>query len=124
MARRADEPPAVTIAIVTRDRKEELRAAVRSALEQEGSIEVLVIDDGSRDGTSEMLREEFPGVRVARYDDDAGVASRRNDAAAVSRGKVIVSIDDDAVFSSPRIVADTLADLDHPRIAAVAIPYI
>jgi GT2 family glycosyltransferase len=120
----ASEPVDVTIAIVTRDRREELRDAVRSALEQEGSVEVLVLDDGSRDGTSEMLREEFPDVRVVRYDDDAGVAVRRNDAAALAEGGVIVSIDDDAVFTSPRIVAGTLADLDHPRIAAVAIPYV
>jgi GT2 family glycosyltransferase len=114
----------VTIAIVTRDRRDELRRALRSALEQEGAIEVLVLDDGSRDGTSEMVRDEFPGVRVARYDDNAGVAVRRNDAASLARGRVIVSIDDDAVFTSPRIVADTLADFDHPRIAAVAVPYI
>jgi GT2 family glycosyltransferase len=114
----------VTVAIVTRNRKEELRDAVRSALEQQGSVEVLVLDDGSSDGTSEMLREEFPGVRVARYDDDAGVAARRNDAAALATGDVIVSIDDDAVFTSPRTVLDTLAEFDHPRIAAVAIPYV
>jgi GT2 family glycosyltransferase len=114
----------VTIAIITRDRKEELRKAVSSALEQEGSVEVLVIDDGSQDGTGQMLREEFPEVRVARYDDDANVAVRRNDAAALARGEVIVSIDDDAVFSSSRTVADAFADLDHPRLAAVAMPYI
>jgi GT2 family glycosyltransferase len=114
----------VTVAIVTRNRKDELRGAVRSALEQEGSVEVLVLDDGSCDGTSEMLRDEFPEVRVVRYDDDAGVAARRNDAAALATGDVIVSIDDDAVFTSPRTVAHTLAEFDHPRIAAVAIPYV
>jgi GT2 family glycosyltransferase len=117
-------PVDVTIAIVTKDRRDELRDAVRSALEQEGSVEVLVLDDGSSDGTADMLAEEFPSVQVARFDDGAGVAVRRNDAARTARGDVIVSIDDDAVFTSPRIVADTLADLDHPRIAAVAIPYV
>ena len=123
-ARRPSDRVDVTIAIVTRDRSEELREAVRSALAQQGAVEVLVVDDASRDGTSEMLRKEFPDVRVVRYDDDAGVAVRRNNAAALANGDVIVSIDDDAVFTSPRIVADTLADLDHPRIAAVAIPYV
>lgn len=113
-----------TIAIITRNRKDELRRAVRSALDQTGSVEVLVIDDGSSDGTSQMLRREFPEVRVVRFEDDADVAARRNDAAALASGDVIVSIDDDAVFSSPRIVADTLRDLDHPRIAAVAIPFV
>jgi glycosyltransferase involved in cell wall biosynthesis len=114
----------VTIAIVTKDRREELRDAVRSALEQEGAVEVLVLDDGSSDGTSDMVREEFPAVRLVRFEDNAGVAVRRNDAANLAAGRVIVSIDDDAVFTSPRTVADTLADFDHPRIAAVAIPYI
>jgi glycosyltransferase involved in cell wall biosynthesis len=114
----------VTIAIVTKDRRDELRKALRSAVEQEGRVEVLVLDDGSGDGTSDMVREEFPSVRIARYDDNAGVAVRRNDAAALANGPIIVSIDDDAVFTSPRIVADTLADFDHPRIAAVAMPYI
>ena len=116
--------PTVTVAIITRDRKDELRNAVRSALEQAGSIEVLVLDDRSRDGTSEMLRDEFPAVRVARFDDDADVAARRNDAAQLAHGEVIVSIDDDAVFSTADIVAETLRDFDDPRIGAVAIPYI
>jgi len=114
----------VTIAIVTRDRRDELRSALRSALEQEGSIEVLVVDDGSRDGTSEMVRDDFSGVRVVRFEEPAGIAVRRNDATAAARGDVILSIDDDAVFSSPNIVRSTLADFDHPRIGAVAIPYI
>lgn len=118
------DEPCATIAIITRNRKDELRQALRSSLEQEGPIEVLVLDDGSTDGTSEMVAQEFPGVRVARFDDDADVATRRNDAAALARGDVIVSIDDDAVFTSPRIVADTLRDLDHPRLGAVAIPYV
>ncbi len=116
--------PRVTIAIVTHNRKDDLRAAVRSALEQDGSVEVLVIDDGSSDGTPEMLRDEFPEVRVARFEGGAGVAARRNDATRLARGEIILSIDDDAVFSSPRIVADTLRYFDHPRIAAVAVPYI
>jgi GT2 family glycosyltransferase len=118
------QAPLVTIAIVSRNRREELRNAVRSALEQEGLIEVLVVDDGSNDGTADMLCQEFPDVRVVRYEQSAGIAVRRNDATTAARGSVIVSIDDDAVFSSPRIVADTLKDLDHPRVGAVAIPYI
>jgi GT2 family glycosyltransferase len=116
--------PAVTIAIVTRDRKAVLRDALSSALGQEGSIEVIVVDDGSRDGTAAMVRDEFPEVRVVRFEEPAGLAARRNDATAAARAEVIVSIDDDAVFSSDQVVRDTLADLDHERIGAVAIPYI
>jgi glycosyltransferase involved in cell wall biosynthesis len=120
----ADARVDATIAILTKDRKGELRNAVRSALEQEGAVEVLVLDDGSSDGTPEMLADEFPEVRVVSFDDNKGVAVRRNDANLLARGPIVVSIDDDAVFTSPRTVLDTIADFDHPRIAAVAIPYI
>ena len=119
-----ETPRTATIAIITRNRRDELRRAVASSISQEGDIEVLVLDDGSTDGTSEMVHNEFPSVRVVRFEDDADVAARRNDAAKLATGDVIVSIDDDAVFSSPRIVADTLRDLDDPQIAAVAIPFI
>jgi GT2 family glycosyltransferase len=118
------ERPSATIAIVTRDRREELRAAVRSALDQDGHCEVVVVDDGSQDGSSEMLRREFPEVRVVRFEESAGLVTRRNNAAEAARADVIVSIDDDAVFSSNDIVKQTLNDFDHPRIGAVAIPYI
>jgi glycosyltransferase involved in cell wall biosynthesis len=117
--------PLVTVAIVTQNRKDDLREAVRSALaSQDVSLEVLVLDDGSTDGTSEMLGREFPDVRVARFDDGAGVAARKNDATRLARGHIIVSIDDDSVLTTPRVVADTVKDFDHPRIGAVAIPVI
>ncbi len=118
------DAPDVTIAIVTRDRKHELRNALATALVQEGSIEVVVIDDGSQDGTAAMVREEFPKVRLVRFDEPAGLAARRNDATEAARADVIVQIDDDAVFSSNDIVRDTLRDLDHPRVGVVAIPYV
>lgn len=114
-----------TIVIVTKDRRDMLADALASASEQEGDIEILVIDDGSSDGTAEMVAERFPRVRVQRFDTNAGLVVRRNDAARIARGRVIVSIDDDAVFTSRDTVAQTLDDLAaDDRIAAVGIPYV
>src|SRR5207249_4509419 len=36
---------------------------------------------------------------------------------------IIVSIDDDAIFSSPRVVEQAVVAFGHPRVAAIAIPY-
>ena len=109
---------------MTKDRRESLRHALASALAQEGEIEVLVVDDGSADGTAEMVRADFPGVRLERFSSSAGLVVRRNFAVRVARAPVVVSIDDDAVFTAPDVVAQTLRDFDHPRIAAVAVPYV
>jgi len=113
-----------SVVIITRNRKEELRRAVRSACCQAVQLEVLVIDDGSDDGTSEMVRSEFPTVRVERSKVSRGYIFQRNRAASLAHGKVIFSIDDDAEFSSSNVIERTLQDFSDRRIGAVAIPYL
>ncbi len=113
-----------TIVIVTRNRQSELRTAVQSALAQSAAPEVMVVDDASSDGTVEMIRKEFPSVRLIANGESRGYITRRNEAAAIARGDVIFSIDDDAEFTSRHTVEQTLREFDRPRVAAVAIPYI
>jgi glycosyltransferase involved in cell wall biosynthesis len=65
-----------------------------------------------------------PLLRLIRHEESRGLIVRRNEGARVARGNVIFSLDDDAFFSSPFVVEQTLLDFSHPRIGAVAIPYI
>src|SRR5436309_15491076 len=99
-----------SVVIITRNRKEELLVAVQSALSQATQPEVLVIDDGSDDSTSEMVRSEFPTVRVERSKVSRGYIFQRNRAALLANGEVIFSIDDDAKFSSANVIEQTLQD--------------
>lgn len=110
--------------ITTKNRRQDLLAAVTSAVSQAGEPEVLVVDDGSTDGTTEMLRTQFPKVVVLRHERSLGYIAGRNRAAGAARGDVIFSIDDDAVFTTPRVLEQTLIAFSNPRIGAVAIPFI
>lgn len=116
--------PIASIVITTRNRRDDLSHAVRSSLSQSVPVEVLVIDDGSTDGTAEMIRANFPTVRLERSENSFGLIVQRNRAARLAMGDIIFSIDDDAIFTSPLIVAQTLSEFDHPSVGAVAIPYI
>ena len=71
-------PPSASIVITTKNRRDDLEKAIVSALAQkvEGSVEVIVIDDGSTDGTSEFVSAKFPQAKLHRFD-AAGKAIRR-----------------------------------------------
>lgn len=113
-----------TVVVVTRNRKDDLRTAVQSALGQSADPEVMVIDDGSSDGSSDMIRSEFAAVKLIRHEDSQGYIVRRNEGARLAAGDAVFSIDDDAAFTSPRTVEQTLREFDGPCIGAVAIPFV
>ena len=116
-------PPA-TVVIVTKNRKDELRGAIVSALEQDVNPQILVIDDGSTDGTAEMVRAEFKEVELHSFPESLGLVVRRNYGARVAKAPIIFSLDDDARFSSTSIVSKTLSQFSSECIGAVAIPFV
>lgn len=77
----AAERPRVTILIVTFNRASLVCRAIDSALAQTyPNLQVVVVDDGSTDRTTEVLRpyEDNPQVRVVRHERNLGVTSARN----------------------------------------------
>jgi len=116
--------PQATVVITTKNRKEELLQAIASVVEQRAPVDILVVDDGSTDGTAEAVRGAFPAVRVERSEKSLGLIVQRNRAAELVTAPIIISIDDDAILPAPGIIQQTLADFNDPRIGAVAMPYI
>lgn len=114
--------PEATVLITTRNRKEDLRQAIRSALAQSGDVEVLVVDDASEDGTADAVRAEFPEVRLLASGSPLGLVAQRNRGVREARAPVVFCIDDDAALTSDDIVRTTLAELAPARVGAVAIP--
>lgn len=113
-----------TVVISTKNRRDSLVRSIESALSQTVTPEVVVIDDGSTDGTSEMVRRDFPSVRLERASRSHGYIAQRNRGATLARGSIIFSIDDDAHYVSARTIEQTLEEFDHSRVGAVAMPYI
>jgi GT2 family glycosyltransferase len=112
------------VVITTKNRKDELKVALHSALQQEIVDEIIVIDDGSEDGTYEMVQDSFPSVALYRNNASIGYIASRNLAARIATADIIFSIDDDAEFSAPDIIRSILPFFEVDEfIAAVAIPY-
>lgn len=116
--------PQATVVLTTRNRKEELRRALRSAMMQDVPVDVLVVDDGSDDGTCEMVAGEFPEARLVRTATSLGLVIQRDQAARDVSTEYVFSLDDDAEFSAADTVRRTIAEFAHPRVGAVAIPHV
>ena len=88
----------VSVVIPAFDAQATLGAAVSSALWQTyGDLEVVVVDDGSRDATAELAAAFPEPVRVVSQE-NAGVAAARNRGISEARGELIAFCDADDVF--------------------------
>lgn len=91
--------PTIAVVIPNYNAERYLAATLRSVLAQVGdfSLEVLVVDDGSSDGSVEMLRRDFPTVRVLEQA-NAGVAAARNAGIAAATAPWIAFVDADDIW--------------------------
>ena len=94
--------PEVSVVVPTRDRWELLSTcALPSATCQEGvAIEVIVVDDGSSDGTAAGLAAlDDPRVLTVRHDRPRGVSAARNSGIRAARGTWLAFLDDDDLWA-------------------------
>jgi len=78
-----------------------VRQAVESALSQEHpSKEIIVVDDGSRDGTADVLNTFGESIILARLPINRGAVAARNHGASLASGEYLVFLDGDDVLMS------------------------
>jgi glycosyltransferase involved in cell wall biosynthesis len=91
----------VSVIIPTHDRAAVITRAVDSVLSQEGpELEVIVVDDGSTDGTRQVVESHYgDDARVTYlFQEQSGVAGARNTGLARARGDLVGFLDSDDVW--------------------------
>lgn len=111
--------PSVTLAVLTYNGRKLLDATLPSVLAQrcEGELRVLVVDDGSSDGTAEHLRRRWPEVEVLALEDNVGVTAALNRAVQATNTDFVALLNND-VELAPDWLAQLTATLEaHPEAA-------
>ncbi|MDO8143933.1 glycosyltransferase family A protein [Isoptericola sp. 178] len=100
----APKRPIVSVVIATRNREDYIADAVYSVLGQTmPDLELVIVDDGSDDGTLDVLGKiDDPRLRVFQRE-KSGIASARNFATSVARGNWIAVHDDDDIMMPERL---------------------
>lgn len=103
--------PEVSVLVVAYECREALRECLRSIERAKGDValEVVVCDNASTDGTVELLRSEFPEVRLAALPENVGFARGVNRAAELATGDYLLLLNPDTVLHDDGGLARLLA---------------
>jgi glycosyltransferase involved in cell wall biosynthesis len=111
-----DDRPAVTVVVPTHNRRRLLLRTLDSVLHQSDvRLEVVVVDDGGTDGTTEALHAlRCADLRVIRNERSQGVSAARNVGLAAVRTPWVAFVDDDDLWAPDKLAAQFTALAAHP----------
>jgi GT2 family glycosyltransferase len=82
-------------------------------------IEVIVVDNASGDGSAEMVRPEFPEVRLIANSDNKGFAAANNQGIKAARGRYVLPLNSDTIVLDDAIARVVCIADDNPEAAVI-----
>lgn len=113
--------PDLSIIIVNWNTQKMLHDCLHSLFESGASanLEVFVVDNGSHDGSPEMVEASFPSVRLIRNAHNAGFAAANNQAIRLATGRHVLLLNSDTLVH-PGVIDASIDYLDvNPKVGAM-----
>jgi len=108
----------ISVCLVTYQTRDYLKGCLDSILAHppHRPIEIILVDNGSTDGTVELVREQFPQVKVIQNAANRGYTVAMNQALQNAKGQFLVQLNPDTIVYENAL--DTLADFlqDHSQV--------
>ena len=106
----------VSVIIPTYNRIQFIDVAIRSILNQTYKpLEIIIVDDGSSDGTFEMVKKQYPFVELI-YQRNTGVSCARNKGIEIAKGDWIAFLDSDDEWLPEKLKNQANSIRDNPNI--------
>jgi N-acetylglucosaminyl-diphospho-decaprenol L-rhamnosyltransferase len=109
-------PSNVSVVVVSFNTREKLRRCL-SCIEPEH--EVIVVDNVSTDGSLEMIRSEFPQVRLIENSDNVGFGAANNQGMEIARRDLILFLNSDC-YADPGAISFLAVAFTYPALNVVA----
>ena len=82
-------------------------------------FEVIVVDNGSRDGSPEYIEENYPWVRLAKNDENLGFAGGTNVGIRAAKGEFVITLNNDSRADS-RFIEELIKPMADPEVGVCA----
>src|SRR5262245_19436984 len=98
--------PSVSVIVLNFNGLKHLDACFRSLVQQDysGPVEIIMVDNGSADGSVEFMRQHYPQVRLIANRTNMGFAPAANQAARQAAGQYIALLNNDA-YAAPEWIS-------------------
>jgi len=114
------ERPELSVVVVSWRSRDDVLACLASLAEHAGMpYEVVVVDDGSGDGTPDAVRERFPDAIVIAKPCNEGLVAGRNAALGLLRGRLVIMLDADTEVRPGALSALAAVLDDNPDVGLV-----
>ncbi|HEX8372236.1 MAG TPA: glycosyltransferase family 2 protein [Chthoniobacterales bacterium] len=118
----SQDPNILSVLIVTYESADEIGGCL-SSLPREtsfGKVEVIVVDNDSKDGSADLVERDFPHVRLIRAGGNFGFSRSNNLAYAEATGRVILFLNPDTVSNTPALEACLSRVLQEPQVGIIS----
>lgn len=99
--------PDISIILVCWNNKDYLKPCLQSLYREtmKSSFDVVVVDNGSTDGSQAMLRENFPEVKIIQNDHNLGLSKASNQGIIATKGRYVLLLNNDTLVNAPSLDA-------------------
>lgn len=108
--------PTISVIIPAYNSSGTISRAIESVMQQTLTAdEIIVVDDGSRDNTCEIVQTHFPAVMLIKQK-NAGAAAARNTGARSANGDLIAFLDSDDFWHKQKLEYQSSVFIQHPTL--------
>ncbi|MBU1071366.1 glycosyltransferase family 2 protein [Patescibacteria group bacterium] len=105
----------------TRKLLDDCLTSVYKAIHPKGGLEVVVVDNNSKDGSQEMIKTQFPQVQLIQNNKNLGFAKANNIGAKLANSNYLLFLNSDTVLKKFSLVKPLKYLKKHPKVGALTI---
>jgi N-acetylglucosaminyl-diphospho-decaprenol L-rhamnosyltransferase len=113
--------PDLSIVLVCWNNKDYLEPCLHSLYDSglRSTFDVVAVDNGSTDGSQEMLRLKFSDILIIQNDHNVGLGKASNQGIEVTGGRYVLLLNNDTIVNGPSLDAMVQFLDEHPEAGAV-----
>ena len=121
MKRHKFELSVIIVNYNTKELLDNCLASIFKAAKPRGGLQVIVVDNGSKDGSVEMVKSKYPQVTLHQNSENLGFSRGNNQGVSASDSRFVLFLNSDTLVKHYSLVKPLKYISNHPRVGAITV---